>query len=69
MQLTRAPESMSASIEKCLKSMGAKSMRLFCLRAIAENSGRHFSPAGLSLVGILVIRFGSSCNSVLSSLC
>ena len=69
MQLTRAPESIRASIEKCWKSIGANSMRLFCLSAIAENIGRYCSPVWLFVVVIFSIWLASSCSSKLLSPC
>ena len=69
MQLTRAPESIRASIEKCWKSIGANSMRLFCLSAIAEDIGRHCSPIGLFVVVIFSNWWASSCKSKLLSPC
>ena len=49
MQLTRVPESIRASMEKCWKSIGANNMRLFCLSGIAEIIGSHCSPLGYLL--------------------
>ena len=69
MQLTKAPESMRASMEKCWKSIGANSMRLFCLRAIAENIGRHRSPVGLFVEVMLTSWSSSSCISGLLLSC
>ena len=44
-------------------------MRLFCLRAIVENIGRHRSPVGLFVVVMLTSWSSSSCISGLLSSC
>ena len=69
-QLTSAPESTSASTDRLLKSIGAKSIFRFFFRLIAEKIGMHFSLVSGSVITVsfscLLVWIQSSSYSGLS---
>ena len=72
-QLTSAPESTSASTDRLLKSIGAKSIFRFFLRCLAEKIGLHFSLVSGSVIAIsfsclLVCIQSSYCSGLCGSL-
>ena len=72
-QLTSAPESTSASTDRLLKSIGAKSILRFFFRLMAEKIGMHFSLVSGSVITIsfsclLVWIQSSSCSGMCSCL-